>query len=211
MTVVLLGCVEARPTTRCWACSETDQEVFGTVFPWCCPVVAEMTTNASVTMLPESSKLEGDKQDARGVFATSRGGDRSLDVSNNVSFIHFGSAALSVGTIILMVGLCALVGYCAIHCRGKCMSAVEEATSGGRLAMQPLNQPQQQLSVQPASQPPVQQMQPALMAPTEAFLTAAFAKMGGARNSGRFEGRRGNRDQFDYLRRQGRYDNDYAE
>ena len=211
-TLGWLVCVMARPvveTSECWDWS-----------PWCSKEGLETTAVSkedmeaasvvNVTVVPMPSRLQsGDNQDAKGVFATSRGGDRLVDASNNVSFIHFGSAALSVGTIILMVGVCALVGYCAIKCRGQCLSAVEEATSVGRQGQQ-----QQPIShqVQPSSQAHVQQLQqPAIMAPTEAFLMKAFDKMGGGRSSGRYEERRRNnrdRDQFDYLRRSGRYDND---
>ena len=172
-----------------------------------------MTGTASV-MLPEPGMLQSDEQDSRGFIATNRGGDRKVDASNNVSLINFGSAALSVGSMLLMVGLCALVGYCALKCRGQCLNAVVEHTTGGSRGQQ--QQPgnnQVQFSNQPAGQIPVVPSQQAIMAPTtEAFLLKAFDRMGGSRISSRFEERRRrNRDdrgdEFEHLRQSARFDN----
>ena len=206
-----LGCVLARPVVEasgCWTWSPWCEEVMETT-----ERVTMQPPNPTTVLLPVPGMLQDDSQDSRGFIATNRGGDRKVDASNNVSFIHFGSAALSIGTMLLMVGLCVLVGYCAVRCRGHCLDAVVEATSGGNRGQmhQPGNQ-QVQFSNQPAGQIPVLQSQPAIMAPTAAFLLKAFDKMGGGRVSARFDerrrGNRGDRDHFESLRRSARYDND---
>ena len=192
-----LGGIRARPrSSGCWEwspwCEESKGKTEGPL---------ELRNGTGAEMIPEPGMLQSDEQDSRGLIATNRGGDRKLDASTNVSLVNFGSAALSVGSILFIVGTCILVGWCALRCRGGMLAAVMEHTTGeGR--GQGANQT---ASVVGPSQ------QAALMAPsTEAIILKAFDRMSGSRfsNRSRFEDRRRNQDdrgdRFDHLRRSAR-------
>ena len=201
--MIAVGCglegVMARPVAPgCWEWSPWCEEDGRTVGPL-------ESRNETAEMIPEPRKQQSDEQDSRGLIATNRGGDRKLDSSTNVSLVNFGSAALSVGSILFIVGTCILVGWCALRCRGGMLAAVMEHTTG-EVRGQGANQA---TSVVGPSQ------QAALMAPsTEAIILQAFDRMSGSRfsNRSRFDDRRRNQDnrgdRFGDLRRSARSKDD---